>query len=318
MLAVDAGARYGIHPSLDKLGKKCYFLLIEPETEEFERLIFKYRENSNVTVIDCGLGSENSDMLLEKTSHGALSSCYSIDKTSITQKNRQEQYHVKSRIPIRVRKLDELIDQKIDFIKLDIEGMELEALKGSESILSEVCGIRCEVQLKKTFSDPKSGIFAEIDQWLSQRNFELISIDNLLAGRQLNEWSSSDKDGVLVNVDAIWRNSAKMQMIISGSCPASEARKVICWHFINDLGAEALRILKICLDKGINLSVNNKTSIEDHADDIYILNKLILEHILKIWNKPTISVDSLKVLYEKVFNTSIPEYHTIRYLIDDI
>jgi FkbM family methyltransferase len=58
---------------------------------------------------------------------------------------------------------------KIDFMKLNVQGAELEILEGSESIIDGVIGIQVEVSLVESYHERP--MFADIDRFLRQQGF---------------------------------------------------------------------------------------------------------------------------------------------------
>lgn len=69
---VDAGARYGIHPSFKSIFDLSKFYLFEPEPIEFNRLTEKFQENSNVEVSNLALSNQKSRLTLRVKKHAAL------------------------------------------------------------------------------------------------------------------------------------------------------------------------------------------------------------------------------------------------------
>ena len=134
MTAVDVGAHHGLYTLLaaKRVGHEGRVLAFEPSERECERLEKHLRVNRcrNVRVMKCALGGERADAdfyLVE----GREDFCNSLrlpDVPEAVQKTRVE-----------VRRLDQALEEtgklRVDFVKLDVEGGELEVLAGAERML---------------------------------------------------------------------------------------------------------------------------------------------------------------------------------------
>lgn len=77
------------------------------------------------------------------------------------------------RFEVQTTKLDEIgeIDFPIDFIKIDIQGAELQAFEGARRILKDVMVIQTEVEWVALYEDQP--LFAEVEQCLRKQGFVL-------------------------------------------------------------------------------------------------------------------------------------------------
>ena len=77
------------------------------------------------------------------------------------------------KIPVRVTRLDDWADVEqvghVDFLWLDLQGMELAALKGCGDLLSTVSAIHCEVQNIELYDG--APLYPDIRQWLQMHGF---------------------------------------------------------------------------------------------------------------------------------------------------
>ncbi len=79
----------------------------------------------------------------------------------------------KRRIEVDVVRLDDWAEredvEKLDFLWLDLQGYELEALKGAEKLLSKVSAIHIEVSHSQLYEN--GVLYPELKHWLQQRGF---------------------------------------------------------------------------------------------------------------------------------------------------
>ena len=80
---------------------------------------------------------------------------------------------VRREIPVTTVRLDELVgDESYLFVNLDIQGAELEALKGMGKLLGSVKVIYTEVNKEEVYES--CALVADIDKWLAERGFQRI------------------------------------------------------------------------------------------------------------------------------------------------
>jgi len=79
-------------------------------------------------------------------------------------------------IPVKVTRLDEWAAStnitRVDFLWLDLQGMELAALEGCGQLLSAVSAIHCEVQNVALYEG--SALYPEVLKWLAARDFSVV------------------------------------------------------------------------------------------------------------------------------------------------
>lgn len=126
-ICFDIGANIGERTRIAlQLGAKV--ICVEPQKECCEVLRSKYGANPNVIILQIGLASKPGTM--------RLSICESANTLSTFSENwkvgRFNSYEWKAGYEVQMKTLDELIDEFgiPDFCKIDVEGFELEVLRG--------------------------------------------------------------------------------------------------------------------------------------------------------------------------------------------
>lgn len=136
MTVCDVGANFGQHTALlSKLvgpGGKVYAVEASPENVEYIKATIEANGLDNVEIINTGVWSSNTELTFSHVDGaGATSFCSNKKDIKTIESNPACKYRT-----INVSTLDDLISIDIDFMKMDIEGSELFALRGAQRFLS--------------------------------------------------------------------------------------------------------------------------------------------------------------------------------------
>jgi FkbM family methyltransferase len=141
---------------------------------------------TNIHLHQYCVGNENSSCTINISSFSDSSSLLAATSLEFEhfniKKEKEEQ--------VEIKRLVDLIDSKAlpvpDIIKLDIQGFELEALKGFDDWLNSVKYIICEVSFKEYYHGQAQ--FLDIANYLSDFKFQLFALgNNTPVGIELNQ-----------------------------------------------------------------------------------------------------------------------------------
>jgi FkbM family methyltransferase len=125
MTVVDVGANIGIYTSFMAkiVGEKGRVYAFEPSPDNFN-LLKKYNNQSNITFVRAAAADVTGQITL-----------YISDKLNVDHRT-YETGEKRERIDVLSYRLDDYLqNEKVDFIKMDIQGLEYRALLGMENIL---------------------------------------------------------------------------------------------------------------------------------------------------------------------------------------
>ena len=132
------------------------------------------------------LGEKNEKKKLYNTKHPMCTSLYKPNEKLIRLYNNLDVSYLKSESEIETISLDNFIDKhkidEVDFIKIDVQGAELDIFKGGKNVLKNVLKIICEVEFVSMYENQP--LFGDVNNFLTQHDFmfqKFISI----AGRTL-------------------------------------------------------------------------------------------------------------------------------------
>ena len=161
--AIDIGSNIGNHAiEFAKYFKKviCY----EPNPRAYDLLATNTKHLKNVEVFNWGIGSKEEYLQLQENINniGGSSAKYQIDEKNI--------------VNIEIKPLDNDFDslKKVMLLKIDVEGMEIDVLKGAEKIITKFYPLICFEQHKTDFL--KSFHETEVIDWLREKDYKIYAI----------------------------------------------------------------------------------------------------------------------------------------------
>ena len=119
------------------------------------------------------LGENNEKRKLYVTQDPMCTSLYKPNEEFLKLYHELQYMYLKEETEIETITLDTFVDKysinEIDFIKIDVQGAELDIFKGSRKLLNNVLKIVCEVEFLPLYHDQP--LFGDITKFLSQYNF---------------------------------------------------------------------------------------------------------------------------------------------------
>lgn len=123
-----------------------------------------------------GLGPKAGEMVLNLSGDGSAGSCQSSSLLPPTSQNTQEYSFLsfEKTITVEVTTIDHWASanhvNRLDFLWLDMQGYELECLKGAKKMLPLVRAIHIEVSNIQLYKG--APLYPEVKSWLAQHNFK--------------------------------------------------------------------------------------------------------------------------------------------------
>ena len=175
----DVGANIGQYASrLRSRGFNGLIVSFEPMKEEHKYLTKRSIGDKNWIVTErCALGSTNSEIEINVSKNSYSSSILEVGEAHINSAPTSKPIRVES---VNLRTLDSFDfgnshRNLVKWLKLDVQGYEMEVLKGARSTLSEITGIQVELSTMQLYLGQP--LFHEVADHLYDIGFEMIELE---------------------------------------------------------------------------------------------------------------------------------------------
>ncbi|MBU6399775.1 MAG: FkbM family methyltransferase [Verrucomicrobia bacterium] len=176
LIVADVGAAGGVDPRWRSLSGFVRFLAFEPRCDEAI-------SNPDLKRFSMALAAQQGRRRLYVTKFSQSSSLFPLNRELLNDFTVHDCYDLVRTEEVAVDTLDHCLAgwpaDRPDFLKVDVEGAELEVLRGGEAVLKEsVLGVRTEV----SFAPRHLGapLFGEVDAFLRQRGYMLLVLNREL------------------------------------------------------------------------------------------------------------------------------------------
>jgi len=145
-------------------------VIFEPLSDSFDVLCENIKDlNANIIAHQVALGPEETVATMYVSDNEKQSSSLLKPKVHIT-------HHPHVKFPeteeVEVKVLDDFKYNRYNFINMDVQGYELEVLKGAKKTLENVDYVYCEVNRDEVYEG--NAYVEELDEFLSQYNMERV------------------------------------------------------------------------------------------------------------------------------------------------
>jgi len=179
LVIVDIGSRGGFNPEWKAFGDCVRIYGFEPDEAECARL--NAAAAPGVTYLPWAIGGHSGPATLYETNLDASTGLYPTEMEYFDRLLNRENGIVVAERQVSLRTLHDVMAElgvaTIDFIKLDVEGAELDILRGSEAYLKSAMplGLLSEVRFQAEINN--SPTFAALDTFLQPFGFRLFDLD---------------------------------------------------------------------------------------------------------------------------------------------
>ncbi|MCX6273644.1 MAG: FkbM family methyltransferase [Bacteroidetes bacterium] len=194
-IILDIGANIGFYTKFfaECTGGSGQVYAFEPDVTNFTHLKTTLSQNENVTLVQKAVAAESGILMLY------LSSLLNVDHRT----HEPEQY--KGKYPVDKISVDDFVKNKfqVDFIKMDIQGFEMEALKGMEQTITSNPQLKIFTELWH-FGLKRAGSSAtEMFDFAVQRGFKVFKIGDETITELKREEAASMQDEYFTDTNVL-------------------------------------------------------------------------------------------------------------------
>jgi len=299
---VDAGARYGLHPTWAEYEDIFDFSLFEPDPSEATRLDDKYSKKDNIVINNKALSDSLGSVTFYMRKHKALNSSLKPNDELIEMDGyKSEEQEITGSSGVEATTIENHFSgQNLDFLKLDVEGAELDVLRGAGKMLtSSVLAVRAEVCFAPVIKD--GPLFGDLNTFMTDNDFILLNLDYDGRGVPSSAYTMPERFGLLISTDAVWIKP--LHTLLEGSEEEVLRKTVIMSLFLlNNNGSDtAVQILLNACDK-------RNINISKHSGDpvVFQLQKKICALFKSLSYLPQMNADDLACSYLTIFREEFP------------
>jgi FkbM family methyltransferase len=176
----DVGARGGPPDNWLKLKGQIRYVCFEPDSEEAINIREHFQKTNDYQgiVLARALGAKVGAADLHLTRFRPSSSILEPNHQLLAKMKVGGLFEVEKKLPVQIVTLDgerDAFESGLDFLKVDVQGYEMEVLKGASKTLDQIIGCELEVSFIEIYKNQP--LFAEIDQFMRSHGFFLADLE---------------------------------------------------------------------------------------------------------------------------------------------
>lgn len=169
LIHCDVGARWGLQEPWNSFREFIQLLCFEPDQEEYTSLMRK--KASDDRIYPYALSDEPRELCLNLTKSRGCSSLFLPNRNFLNRFPKPERFEIEKTARIEATSMDVLHEKRIiadlDFIKIDVQGAELDILKGGASLLGNtILGAEIEVEFHPLYQGQP--LFPDVDSYVKK------------------------------------------------------------------------------------------------------------------------------------------------------
>lgn len=303
---LDIGCKFGVHPSNIPLINIAEQILVDADQTEMDYLTHHYESNKKIKCLSYCLTSpieaeSQKKLTLNRYRHPGGNSFLLPNNSHAYWKflrpDTDEIIGVSEVATITIDNLCEQFKFNPKFLKIDIEGYELNALKGSVRVLRDnVDCLRVEVEFNSLYKDHKPSA-CQVIQYLTEKGFQFVNLD--LFGNSFapfSDYFAASTYGQLIGCDAIFIRPPEWAF----EQDINSLLDYILFLLLNKIEDLAVKLLLIKTEhRCISLQIDRQCPLD--AAKLELIEMLVAKIFFAIRDRPRYGLNGFKECWEKIF-----------------
>jgi len=177
LVLIDIGAAGEIQPRWRQITPLLNYIGFEPDERSYKEIKDKETSCNTYKIYNSAVWSYDGKLPINFCRKPMVSSYFKPNREFVDRYADSDRFDILSSEEVNITRLDNFDIEYADFMKLDIQGGELEALKGGEKLLSNCLGLEVEVEFLKMYESQP--LFGDICKFLDAHGFEFIDFTSI-------------------------------------------------------------------------------------------------------------------------------------------
>ena len=182
---IDIGATGDIEPRWKPFEEFLNYIGFEPDERSRKKILSQKKSVARTfNILPYAVWDSSKKIQFNLTREPETSSIYTPNKEFLDKFPNNERFDIIKKLQIDVKKIDELGINEVDFIKIDIQGGELNSLIGGSNLLEKTFGLELEIEFLPLYKEQP--LFGDVCEWLAKKGFEFIDFSRLVRWERKN------------------------------------------------------------------------------------------------------------------------------------
>ena len=280
---LDVGAAGGIQSRWNNISNNINYIGIEPDLRsEIDLEACKSKK-----ILNSIFWNERKTIDFYLCRKPMVSSCLPPNNEFLRKFSKPSRFDIVKKLRVESSTIDhELLNEEIDFVKVDIQGGELYCLKGIQNKLNFCLGLEVEISFHQIYKNQP--LFGEVDSFLYSKDFEFI--DFLTLKRAERDIYSHDSFGQCLWGDGLWLRTPEY-IASKLKYKVLEYLTICALYGRYDLALKAIDLTDFNISKEVNIILNKLRDLQNRCKR----NKSLLNRLNKILSME--SEHNIHILY---------------------
>lgn len=172
-LVLDVGAHYGeTVRDIRSNGYTGKIISIEPTLKSFN--VLSKIKDKNMQAFNLGLGENSGFLKLNEFEESYMNSFLEAKKNSRFDMKQLSESSLVECTTLDLFIFDNSLQNEVIFMKLDVQGFEINVLKGLDKYKDKIIALQVEISINSIYTGASN--FSELLKWLDENNFRIVSI----------------------------------------------------------------------------------------------------------------------------------------------